>query len=929
LLALFCCRGAPGQQFLQYGFESRDPVWTLGRHEAVGFNELEHRLVGVESGIDGSVHNGQRSEFLHFQVESGSVIHYTYPIGRARVDDDLTVGVWLRGNRPGMQLLARVVLPRERDPQHPEQPLTLLLPGDKYKTVSRWQPLTLPFPTRLLNQQVQLLRTSLQRDVAAADAYIDQLVLNVYAGSGETKVWIDDLTVGPLLPGSDVRPPGVGGGVAAQPASRLRNNVQVSKKQLWVNGQRRFMRGIRHTGMPLSALRLVGFNTVWLDESTPDGLIEEAGMLGFLIVPSLRLPSTPFTPGGQVEGTLTSSREALGQKVSRFMDQPEVLAWELGSNLSAEQLPAILQSAQAFRRLDPSRPVAVDVCDGFNYYCRALSQPMIGIHRWPLLTTLELTAYRDWLEQRRLLADPDAFCWTWVQTHWPDWFTTVAYQRSAATRFEEPIGPHPEQIRLLSYIAIGSGFRGLGYWSDRFLADSHLGRDRLLAMTVLNQELKMLEPLLTTVTDEPQWIECDNNPLIKVAILRCDGAVLALPVWMGPGSQIVPPQGAVASVKFTIPLAPNSSVAWEISPGRLRSYRLTPKQGGMQIELRDFSMTAAVVLTSDLTRSGLIVRFQTMQRQMQSEASQYVLDQAEEELKKALPVDEELRQLGHALNDGDQIIAKAKEELKEGREHRRNHDYAEAYTSAQVVLRSVRVLMRAHWENAMRGLNTPVMTPYLLSYYTLPRHWRFVDEVLRLEAGKNLLPGGDFEMSPEQGQPGWFKQEVVSPDRVEMTARRVKPEVLHKEGGKQCLLLEVKQKDNLLPPPLALERTYLAIHSPAVSLPPGTLVRIRVWVRIPAPILGSADGAMIYDSAGGEPMAIRLREPTKPDGELYSVFRRVPESGRINVTLGLSGIGKAYFDNVMIEPMVARDPSHPLPTAAGQTTVARPLTGGR
>ena len=81
LLALLCCRPAPGQQFLQYGFESRDPVWTLGRHEAVGFNELAHRLVGVEDGADGSVHSGQRSELLHFTVESGSVIHYTYPVG--------------------------------------------------------------------------------------------------------------------------------------------------------------------------------------------------------------------------------------------------------------------------------------------------------------------------------------------------------------------------------------------------------------------------------------------------------------------------------------------------------------------------------------------------------------------------------------------------------------------------------------------------------------------------------------------------------------------------------------------------------------------------------------------------------------------------------------------------------------------------------
>ena len=64
--------------------------------------------------------------------------------------------------------------------------------------------------------------------------------------------------------------------------------------------------------------------------------------------------------------------------------------------------------------------------------------------------------------------------------------------------FAEPIGPQPEQIRLLTYTALGAGCRGLGFWSDRFLADSHTGRDRLLQLALLNQELQMLEPLLVT-----------------------------------------------------------------------------------------------------------------------------------------------------------------------------------------------------------------------------------------------------------------------------------------------------------------------------------------------------------------------------------------------------------------------------------------------
>ena len=87
------------------------------------------------------------------------------------------------------------------------------------------------------------------------------------------------------------------------------------------------------------------------------------------------------------------------------------------------------------------------------------------------MTTLELPKYREWLEQRRNLANPGAFTWTWIQTHLPDFNTQLLYGQSAASTFTVPIGPQPEQIRLLAYSAIASGNKGLAYWSDRFLAD--------------------------------------------------------------------------------------------------------------------------------------------------------------------------------------------------------------------------------------------------------------------------------------------------------------------------------------------------------------------------------------------------------------------------------------------------------------------------
>src|SRR5262249_47406358 len=145
--------------------------------------------------------------------------------------------------------------------------------------------------------------------------------------------------------------------------------------------------------------------------------------------------------------------------------------------LAKEQAPDVTRLAKLVANADPTRPLAVDAWDGFGLYSRNIQ--LLGVHRWPLMTALELGNYREWLNQRRLLAQPGTFLWTWIQTHLPDWYTRLVYDQPGEAGFSEPIGPQPEQIRLLAYTALAAGCRGLGFWSDRYLADSHQGRDRL------------------------------------------------------------------------------------------------------------------------------------------------------------------------------------------------------------------------------------------------------------------------------------------------------------------------------------------------------------------------------------------------------------------------------------------------------------------
>src|SRR5262249_26953338 len=131
---------------------------------------------------------------------------------RAPLAEDLGARLWLKANRSGMQLLARLVLPHERNPKNLDEPLSVLLRGEIYQTVSRWQPLQVRNPLKQARERLQLLRAELQRDVNMADAYVDRLVLNLYAGPGQTEVWIDDLEIGPVVesnpPQGDAPTPG-------------------------------------------------------------------------------------------------------------------------------------------------------------------------------------------------------------------------------------------------------------------------------------------------------------------------------------------------------------------------------------------------------------------------------------------------------------------------------------------------------------------------------------------------------------------------------------------------------------------------------------------------------------------------------------------------------------------------------------------------
>jgi hypothetical protein len=911
-----------GQQVHRNGFEGRNPAWTRASADAP-FDETVHQIT------DQGAHDGQRAEYLQIKAGQGSYIYYQYPTGRAPVSEELSAGVWVKTSRPGVQLLARVVLPHEPDPNNLESRLTTLLRGDVYRQIGRWQRLEIGRATALLRPQQQFLQAQLGRAINIQDAYIDRLLLNVYTGPGVSELWIDDLEIGPVM--DPVAPtPGKTAGPAATPTARSQTRsalVEFNGSQLRVGGKPFFIRGIRHSDTPLKTLYQAGFNTVCVDVTDDPALLQQAADLGFWLVPALAVtqPETHLLSG-----------EALVQEINRFPALDAVLFWDMGGALAAEQSTQVARAAQVVRNADPGRPIGADVWDGLLPFSRTVN--LLGIHRWPLMTAMEIKDYAVWLDQRRLLANPGSFTWTWVQTHLPDWYTSLLYERRPGETFDEPIGPQPEQIRLLTYTALGAGCRGLGFWSDRFLADSHSGRDRLLCLALLNQELDMIEPLLLTTDGPGQWIDT-NLPEVRASVMRTAKGVLVLPIWLGGGGQFVPGQEATGALAIVVPQVPQGSQAWEVTPGEVRALRMERVVGGTRVYVPEFGLTTAIVFTSDPT---LLIRFQEQCRARRQLAAQWTYELAREELKKVVRVEEQLEKDGHTLPDGPALMKDARDRLQRAKEYWENRRFTDAYREGQRVLRPVRILMRAQFEQAIKPLGTAVASPYTVSFYTLPRHWRFMDGFKTGRSAGNVLPGGDFEENPTgAASEPWVPQEITL-DPVLMSARRVSaltvepvkdakkdPKKDPKDAkpvpppsgppqdkpivGKQCLMLEIKPK-NVEVVPQVLERTFLALTSPTVHLAPGTLVKVSGWMRIPKNLTATVDGALIYDSAGGEPLAFRMRYAL--NWTPITLYRRVPASGMINVTVALTGLGAVYFDDIKIEPMQQGPPAAALSRSA-------------
>ena len=438
--------------------------------------------------------------------------------------------------------------------------------------------------------------------------------------------------------------------------------------------------------------------------------------------------------------------------------------------------------------------------------------------------------------------------------------------------------------------------------SDRFLAESLHGRDRMLQLALLNLELTFIEPFIAA-GDPPVATKC-SHPEIETVEFSHERGVLVLAYWKRQDSQYVVGQAAANDVTLLVTSAPQAAQAFQITLGEIRGLKRREGLGGIRVTIPEFDTAAIIVLTTDTT---LYSDCQERVQEIAAQAAAWQKELAEIQLAKTAEVSARLETSSspaemRALLDG------ARDFLGQSRHSLDQRAYREAYIQATRSLRHIRTAQHLHWETVVKSLPSPVSDPFAVSFYTLPESIRFQQGVASAAFGPNLVASGNFERDGNLDALGWVYQPFVNDSTLQGSAVLIGDQP---HGGRRALALRVTPVDPRQPVVVA-EHTRVAMVSPAVRVYPGQVARISGYVRVPKPIAGSVDGAMVWDSIGGEMLAQRFS--TACDWQRFVLYRPIARPAELRVSLVMTGLGEVQFDDLLVQvsneapvPLAGRD----------------------
>ncbi|MDR1383668.1 MAG: hypothetical protein LBJ67_07470 [Planctomycetaceae bacterium] len=719
------------------------------------------------------------------------------------------------------------------------------------------------------------------------------------------------------------------------------SRITAEQKMLWINGNLPLgIRAIEYHGEPLSYLAGMQFNAVWLRQPPTVELLEEAWKIGIWIIcpPPENKYLEEFSKYLNLTGMTDDGRgnDGLDLKIMGRMfarNRNPILAWDVGRNLTLTSYNQIQQKIELLRGADRRRiPIICSTENGTRDYSRLVDILLIG--RNAILSSLELDEYDAWMKTKNGWARAGTPTWCAIQTQ-PT--ASMANQWKLFGTQEIPAATVSEEhLRVQIRTALANECHGLLFTSQsRLDADDAETKYRAAALELINMELLLIDGWLSA--GKSATVVRSGNPEINGILLNTDHARLLLANIMRPFGQYVMGNTNSNNVSFIMPGNFETHQANHIMPGGTRPITPLRKTGGVYIQLDEVNTSTAVffamaepVLRALIPRSRhaelskrsarLAINLAKMRLEQDSKTIQQFENIRTTTGLPYLPTD---RFPIISMPEHDSILRETERNIETAESYYRQADFSSAYLQAERSTAGLQYYERLKWEEATRNVPSHNMIPASVSFGTLPAYIVTIQNMTRMQKGESRLSGGDCENAVSWQQSGWQCLEMET-EGITASVSVGNPQAAH--SGQGGLLMRLTQtlptalnngtaENNSITlvsgstgnETLPLETAPVWVTSPPIRVLGGELLCITGYIRIPQPLQANADGLMIMDSIGGEPLALRFNT-TDGQWRQFACYRKtpdiVPPNASMVITFALNAVGEVHLDDLEIHTIV-------------------------
>lgn len=852
-------------------FESPTSSWQRNESDCVisETNWVQRRANEVEP--------PNRFERIFFRNGPGTQIYVSHDVTPAFVIPELTPSVRIKSTRSGMQLMVRIVFPHTPSPTG-EGPMTTTLGGPRYRGKGRWE--TLSFAQnefdlqQQLKEKVWLLRRKHGAHVSHRDAYVDKIVLNLYAGAGETTVEIDDLKLNGIVSAENlaaqtaktliVRDPAVNASGFNQEPDKHQSLVVRDGSVLLVKNKPFFPRIVEHNGEPLDYLQALGFNTIELKTVATEPQLRQAQQLGLWLI------SPPPA--------------SVGIRPIEFQFD-RVLAWKIGDRLTSDDLLKMQQQVREIRESDQrvGRPVLGHLESDWSQISQLTDIISLGVE--PIGTSFLASQYSDWILARREAVGSSKPIWADIQTELSE---SLVSQIRTLAKSVPPVPIEPQQIKFLIYEAIAGGARGLRFRSrSRLDGADPLTRLRAQTLQWANAEMDLIEPW--AVGGAMMGELNTGQPQLEVTAINTNRSRLLLIQRPTHHEQYLAGDVQLQTVAFEDSVSNSTDLPYLVGDAGLIPLPNSKSIAGKKVVIENCPYVAAVVLTQD----PMVIKSlrQSLERAGKPSIVQLHQQLTQHWLAIMQLIDTQMGRMGRSSMLASAALNEAVNSFRMAQRLLSDNSPQEAMDYLKRADERLSFMRREIITEPLGGFQSKTSTPFGVHCSLISLHWELASRLSTVDWNPNGLAGGDFENLEHMMSNGWANLRLED----ETLSTRVELADTDMVDGSYALKMTVNERTAGIG---LVEATPLWISTPAIPVRGGQLVRIHGWAKVPEVIRGSHDGLTITDSIGGADLMERI--PVTQGWQEFTLYRGVPNNRTVQVTFALTGLGVAMLDEVTI-----------------------------